>query len=312
MYSRRGFTLIELLVVIAIIAILAAILFPVFAQAREKARAITCASNEKQIGLAILQYVEDYDEHFPNGQRDANAGEVAAEPGSASIAHPAIPWQYEVNPYVKNGTNKFTDMGAWELAGGVWACPDFPSVIPREYGINNQIAGDESWFAGASGYNWGRWDSVSDAAIGSPSNVLLVGEHGYEGAAPATGGGIVRDWQDVFIITNLYAWLTGASPDNIGADATLVNSANTDTGTGQVGVPAGSELGGFAGQMPRFRHTNLTNVLYADGHVKATKLGDLVGEENWCTKLYVLNSTEPGTVQGWYPYGVNNCTQYPQ
>ena len=62
---RRGFTLIELLVVIAIIAILAAILFPVFAQAREKARQATCASNEKQIGLAILMYVGDYDETFP-------------------------------------------------------------------------------------------------------------------------------------------------------------------------------------------------------------------------------------------------------
>ncbi|MCE5239769.1 DUF1559 domain-containing protein [bacterium] len=62
---RRGFTLIELLVVIAIIAILAAILFPVFAKAREKARQTSCLSNEKQIGLAILQYAQDYDERLP-------------------------------------------------------------------------------------------------------------------------------------------------------------------------------------------------------------------------------------------------------
>jgi prepilin-type N-terminal cleavage/methylation domain-containing protein len=63
--SFRAFTLIELLVVIAIIAILAAILFPVFAQAREKARAIDCISNEKQLGLAFMQYTQDNDEKFP-------------------------------------------------------------------------------------------------------------------------------------------------------------------------------------------------------------------------------------------------------
>src|SRR5579875_455897 len=65
--ARRAFTLIELLVVIAIIAILAAILFPVFAQAREKARQISCLSNEKQIALAVIQYTQDYDEYFPTG-----------------------------------------------------------------------------------------------------------------------------------------------------------------------------------------------------------------------------------------------------
>ncbi len=63
--GRKGFTLIELLVVIAIIAILAAILFPVFARAREKARQTSCLSNQKQIGLAIMMYVQDYDETFP-------------------------------------------------------------------------------------------------------------------------------------------------------------------------------------------------------------------------------------------------------
>ena len=63
--SPRGFTLIELLVVIAIIAILAAILFPVFAQAREKARQATCLSNLKQLSLGVLMYVQDYDEQFP-------------------------------------------------------------------------------------------------------------------------------------------------------------------------------------------------------------------------------------------------------
>ena len=65
--KRRGFTLIELLVVIAIIAILAAILFPVFAQAREAARKASCISNLKQIGMGVLMYAQDYDEEFPMG-----------------------------------------------------------------------------------------------------------------------------------------------------------------------------------------------------------------------------------------------------
>jgi prepilin-type N-terminal cleavage/methylation domain-containing protein len=75
MKHSKGFTLIELLVVIAIIAILAAILFPVFAQAREKARQITCASNMKQLGLAIMQYTQDFDETMPNGNHYGGGGD---------------------------------------------------------------------------------------------------------------------------------------------------------------------------------------------------------------------------------------------
>ena len=72
--AKRGFTLIELLVVIAIIAILAAILFPVSATAREKARQTACLSNEKQLGLAFIQYTEDYDEILPYGSQGATGG----------------------------------------------------------------------------------------------------------------------------------------------------------------------------------------------------------------------------------------------
>src|SRR5947209_15517704 len=78
MERKKGFTLIELLVVIAIIAILAAILFPVFARAREKSRQISCLSNLKNIGLATLMYAQDYDETFPTGMVYAVPGPLSA------------------------------------------------------------------------------------------------------------------------------------------------------------------------------------------------------------------------------------------
>ncbi len=87
---RKAFTLIELLVVIAIIAILAAILFPVFARARENARRSSCTSNMKQMGLALLQYTQDYDERYPMARSDG--------PGSPIY----VPWQRLVQPYVKS------------------------------------------------------------------------------------------------------------------------------------------------------------------------------------------------------------------
>lgn len=105
--SFAGFTLIELLVVIAIIAILAAILFPVFAQAREKARQTACLSNLKQIGLAHLQYAQDYDETIVVDYSGA---------GLTPSNGPYSAWRSRLYPYIKST--------------GVFLCPDSPNTKP--------------------------------------------------------------------------------------------------------------------------------------------------------------------------------------
>src|SRR5207244_1796565 len=93
----RGFTLIELLVVIAIIAILAAILFPVFAQAREQARMSTCLSNFKQIGLGVQMYLQDWDGTYPMNR-------ISQFPGGSECNGKGkmVTWKSETQPYVKN------------------------------------------------------------------------------------------------------------------------------------------------------------------------------------------------------------------
>ena len=102
-HTRRGFTLIELLVVIAIIAILAAILFPVFAQAREKARAISCLSNIKQVNLGFQMYMQDYDEMwlFRPGHTPSASGYCDWKYVCGNDI-PAQDWQDVIQPYIKN------------------------------------------------------------------------------------------------------------------------------------------------------------------------------------------------------------------
>jgi prepilin-type N-terminal cleavage/methylation domain-containing protein/prepilin-type processing-associated H-X9-DG protein len=132
MLRRRGFTLIELLVVIAIIAILAAILFPVFARAREKARQTSCLSNVKQLGLGIMMYTQDYDESFPPTYQWVSPGNN----------WPLRKWAPTILPYVKNTQ--------------IFVCPsDQPAqdngtdaVGPISYGTNvNLMPGERGAFA---------------------------------------------------------------------------------------------------------------------------------------------------------------------
>jgi prepilin-type N-terminal cleavage/methylation domain-containing protein/prepilin-type processing-associated H-X9-DG protein len=140
---RRGFTLIELLVVIAIIAILAAILFPVFAQAREQARKTACLSNVKQIALAINMYRSDWD----------SAGPFA---GWTPIPHFETEWQFTIQPYLKNA--------------GVLRCPSDSvsfDVRPVSYIYNNMVC-----YLGAP---------IRDAEIDRPAEVVVLWDgHGPE------------------------------------------------------------------------------------------------------------------------------------
>ncbi len=149
---RRGFTLIELLVVIAIIAILAAILFPVFARAREKARQTSCLSNLKQIGLGALMYAQDYDETFLNGSYAGTCawGHVHT---AADGVHAAYGWPTFLIPYVKNTQ--------------IFVCPSAPATICTATTVRSGISN-------AYGINY---DGVCGRAMGSmdkPAERMLV------------------------------------------------------------------------------------------------------------------------------------------
>lgn len=124
--ARRGFTLIELLVVLAVIAALSAILLPIFATQREKARRSSCQSNLKQIGLGMMQYCRDYDENFPR----------------PALGDPRLVWQQVLQPYVKSvaifvcPSNLSAEDSPVSRAWGA------QPMIPRSYGLNPRVSYD--------------------------------------------------------------------------------------------------------------------------------------------------------------------------
>jgi prepilin-type N-terminal cleavage/methylation domain-containing protein/prepilin-type processing-associated H-X9-DG protein len=185
---RTGFTLIELLVVIAIIAILAAILFPVFARAREKARQTACLSNVKQLGLAYMMYLSDYDEVFP-----PHVTERTATPGTPDTAEARAPFSYKTKlaPYVKNDqVFKCPSAPAWPTpAAGQWFTTD--------YGNNH----NEMYLPGASQQafyianpDFGFNDATTVGSITYPAQFIMLGDAGRSDGSPSRGGMYPQPW----------------------------------------------------------------------------------------------------------------------
>ena len=189
--AKRGFTLIELLVVIAIIALLAAILFPVFARARENARKSSCMNNMKQIGVAALQYVQDYDERYCWAMYDM----VATDPGYNQPDVPfgaykklRIGWQHLMLPYIKSGQVFKCPSSSWSQNQG--AGNDNTQQVGQNYYINREISGAYNSPTSSKNASDLKWSAAT----------ILVGE------APNYGGvGCESNW------TAGWGWTDGHS-----------------------------------------------------------------------------------------------------
>ena len=174
---KRGFTLIELLVVIAIIAILAAILFPVFARAREKARQTSCLSNMKQLGLAVMMYAQDFDERLPMQNHvslSSDVMELTRPEGNCF-------WWVRVKPYINNDNILQCPSGRYayiygQAGGGSIQIPidvdygwnyHFVYIQPVKLAVIGEPASTILLVEQEASLGYGRWNNVANAATAS-------------------------------------------------------------------------------------------------------------------------------------------------
>ena len=230
MKPKQGFTLIELLIVIAIIAILAAILFPVFAKAREKARQTTCASNLKQLGLAFTQYAQDNDEYLPIVHSNGTTNKTGC-------------WSSDIYPYVKSA--------------GAYSCPDDPiapsgAYTPISYCYNFNLGG--IYASNATAYPNG---AMLPKLLAPSSTVLLfevIYYVGQPGLPADTSGPVSRGSNAVQPYQYLTSGTVGNGLYNEGTDASYYGM--------------GGKLYTSATTLQNGTHDPGSNFLGVDGHVK--------------------------------------------
>jgi len=242
---RTGFTLIELLVVIAIIAILAAILFPVFAQAREKARGAACLSNHKQIGMAILMYAQDYDEQFVPQWIWIKKDEQGLD------RYPQ--WPRLLQPYVKNGT-VFREPS--NMARTPYAAEEHPP--------EKQANVLRYWFEGGNA-GMGRnactpRHGFPMAQVVAPAETIAMCDAQWHFPAGAGNIDSINDWG--------YYLVWWRSPR--AADPTCPS-----TGAYSADAANGTEAGGGNYAWVANWHNDGANATFFDGHVKWMKFSAL-------------------------------------
>lgn len=264
----RAFTLIELLVVIAIIAILAAILFPVFAQARARARSIVCISNLKQIGTATMMYAQDYDEVMPGGWTKTCDGTCGANAGCGHWRDTILPY---IQRYKRNAANNYESIGP----NTVLSCPQLPAdntTGPTSYGINDAEVNQSIWTNGdCTNGIVGR----PLAQLNQPANLVAFAD-----AAQMTGSlALDVNFNQGSAGCNIAAGTGDCGPYNFrpelwkamrGWNSCDWNFAVPGRGHGDWPEPSGNNA-----RRPHFRHAEKCNVVFSDGHAKAVSAGSL-------------------------------------